>query len=362
MTEPASSQTQEHTLNFSEDILEAIMTSLSSGVLIADVDGRVRAVNAAAARYLNASGSELFGKRINEIPLNHVFVEIWEEVLKNRAAIRRREVSWMESDHERVFGVTASPIEKAHMIKGVVFLFTDLTEIREREKAAEIERQLAQVGELTAALVHEMRNPLSVISGMAELLFRKLSDQEALQRQAELIVQEVTGLEKLIRQFLSFSKPYELQRSSVTSAHIFERSVNLCAPLAKSKKVEIVVNPIASDTRRLSVDVTKIVQALSNLVRNAIEATPPGGRVILTEREEENEVCFRVEDTGSGLDASVKEKMFRPFFSTKEGGTGIGLALVHRIVHAHGGTIQCGNRSEGGAYFEIRLPRAHYEE
>lgn len=339
----------------SPKLLEQILFSLSSGALALDAEGKIVLVNPAAQSHLGAEDSDLIvGTSLAHLHLLAPFKELVEEIDRTGDTVSRRELVITVKEEERVLGVTASRLFSDGVPSGTVFLFSDLTRIRALERHAELNEQLAQIGELTAGVVHELRNPLSVISGLAELLQRKLKDDPRLGNNAAIIVEEVGNLDRLIRDFLVFSKPYEIEKSICEPEAVVSRVMRQVERLARDNGVQIEMQ-VAPSLPRIAADSPKLIQALSNLLRNAIEVSPPGGRVSFEVVKEGNFICFRVSDEGPGVPAGLGDSIFQPFFSNKAGGTGLGLSIVHRIITGHGGTIGYVNRAGGGACFEVCL-------
>lgn len=338
-------------------IHEQIVSSMTSGVLAVDADGVILTTNDAAARHLDVPANRLApGGRLEALPdIAAPLLRLLEELRTRHQAVSRREVTIATSEGNKVLGVTASPLQGPVSFNGAIFLFIDLTELRRLEKTAELNKQLAQIGELTAGVVHELRNPLSVIAGMAELLLRNTTEGEPAQTRAGTILSEAAQMEKLVNQFLSFAKPFSLEQALCGPMQLVERSVELVAPLAAHQEVELLVET-RSGLPEIHVDAGKMAQALSNILRNAIEVSPAKSSVRFGTQAAGNRIVFRIEDQGSGIRLAEGEDLFSAFFSKKEGGTGLGLSIVHRIVTAHEGTITYGNNERAGAWFEIALP------
>lgn len=336
--------------------IEQIINSLTSGVVALDADGVVVIANAAAAAHLHVEASRLApGCRFDALPHVRPFLDIIQEVRDFGRAVQRREIILDFPDGERKeIGLTASPLEGPEAFNGVIFLFVDMTERRRLERAAELNQQLATIGELTAGVVHELRNPVSVIRGMAELLLRKLVDED-LQATARLIFDEAIHLERSIAQFLGFARPFELELAWCNADEVAERALQLCRRRAEDKGVELVYRP-EGELPDLRVDPGRLAQALANLLTNAVDAVDAGGYAGLIARQDGNEMVYEVVDNGPGLHLGPGEDPFQPFFTGKEDGTGLGLAIVHRIVTAHHGSVSCGDRPTGGAKFEVRIP------
>lgn len=339
-----------------------IVSGLTGGVLATDMQGTILLGNPAAERHLGLTeGTCRLGGNIESIEAMAPFLPLLQRLQDSQEPISRAEIEVSVEGQRRVLGVTASIMSEAGGIHGIVFLFSDLTRVRELEQAAELNRQLAQIGELTAGVVHEIRNPLSVIGGMAELLHRKLGELPELQEKSAVIMQEVEGLDKLIREFLSFSSTHRIERLPCTAEALIDRVRKQVERIARERNVRLDMKLPAAPIL-FTGDMSKLVQAVGNLARNAIEVTPGGSRVVLSAKRDGEVVVVEVQDEGTGIHLKPGEDVFSPFFTKKDGGTGLGLSIVHRIVSAHGGEIHYANRPEGGARFTLRLPERPIQE
>ncbi len=335
-----------------------IIDSLNSGVLAVGPDRYILAANHTAREFLNVGSDQLRpGEQLDETPAASPLLDLFEEVKSTGAALSRREVALrLAEDIEKEIGLSASLLQGPEDFNGVIFLFTDLTQRRRLERVAELNRQLAALGELTAGIVHELRNPVSIISGMAELLMRKFPADDDRRAVAETILRETASLERSISQFLGFARPYDISRGWSEPETIAKRSITFCQRRAhrKATELECVCQP---ELPRIHVDGDRIAQAIANILVNAVDAVLQGeGVVALTCRQEGAHIVYEVLDNGPGIRLKNGENLFTAFFTQKEGGTGLGLTIAHRIITAHGGDIVYGNRSEGGARFTIQIP------
>jgi PAS domain S-box-containing protein len=339
------------------DFYEQIFDSLSSGIIAFDDQGVITLVNRAAREHLGVSSESLRkGMRLDDLLLVKPFVKALHGVLSTHQPVSRKEVIVPLPDGgKKEIGFSASLLQGPRAFNGAVFIFVDMTERRGLERAAEVNRQLAQIGELTAGVVHELRNPLSVISGTTELLQRKIEPEDPRYRNVATIFNETKQLERLIGQFLGFAKPFELELSDCRPQAIAERVFALAEPRAEAKRVTV-EGRIDPQLPEMKADGDRLAQALVNIVNNAVEVVPEGGRVAMNVRREQGDIVFEITDNGPGIQLRPGEDLFKPFFSRKEGGTGLGLAIAHRIVTAHAGTIAYDNRDEGGACFTVRIP------
>jgi signal transduction histidine kinase len=296
------------------------------------------------------------GTSLHDLPEASPFLEVVREIMISRRPLSRREIRLTTHDGARKeIGLSASLLEGPREFNGVIFLFTDMTERRALERSAELNRQLAQIGELTAGVVHELRNPVSVVSGMAELLLRKLEPADERREIADTIYQEARQLEESISQFLGFARPFDLEISYCSPEAVVRRAVQLCERQAEKKTARL-ESLLEDNLPQMRADVGRAAQAIANLISNAIDAVGANGWVRVSARRDDAAIVFEVMDDGPGIELSPNEDLFSPFFTKKEGGTGLGLSIVHRIITAHGGAVAYVNRPEGGACFTVRMP------
>ncbi|MGC4033926.1 MAG: ATP-binding protein [Tepidisphaeraceae bacterium] len=222
------------------------------------------------------------------------------------------------------------------------------------EKNRELARRdrLAALGEMAAGLVHEIRNPLGGIQLYASLLAQDVADRPASAETVRKIVSGVKRLEALVSQVLNFSREIRADVEECDMAELIREAVDVAEAKAQTHGVTVTLN--APSTLVRTVDGRLLTQAALNLTLNAIEAGGEHVNVTLTE-ETGGRMSLVIEDDGPGIPADLLDRIFNPFFTTKDEGTGLGLSIVHRIVEAHGGAISATNRPEGGARFELRI-------
>ena len=226
-------------------------------------------------------------------------------------------------------------------------------QLRRRER-------LVALGELAAGVAHEIRNPLGGIRLFASLLARDLVDRPESLRVVDKIVQGVASLESIVTGILDFARPPEPVPGHVRMDTLVREVAELAAPRIERANVKVEVAPSLGGVWLIT-DGRLLQRALLNLLLNAIEAAGHGdqpGEVLLDLAEvSEEHAVLEVRDNGPGIAPELLDRIFNPFFTTKDTGTGLGLAIVHQIVESLGGSIRAGNRTEGGAVFAIRLPR-----
>ena len=339
----------------SERLSSEIVESLSSGLLVVGSDRQLRILNPAGRRLLNRDDAAL-GKPYHDV-LPQTLAELVDECLRRGEAIVRRTLQVSAANQSPAYlGVSVSPLSNGHgQPHGAICLFTDLTPVVEMEEQLRLKESLAQVGELTAGIAHEFRNGLATIHGYARLL-----DMNALPASyhphLQGIRQETQALGEVVTNFLNFAKPAQLTLSPVDLKSIAERAADEVRTEASSRGGDVIVR---GEFPVIEGDDVLLRQAFSNLLRNAVEAcvdATVSPKIVVDGRVEGTSVRVTVDDNGPGVPAADRERVFRPFVTTKGRGTGLGLALVQKIIVTHNGRIQVAAAPSGGASFQIVLP------
>jgi two-component system sensor histidine kinase PilS (NtrC family) len=240
---------------------------------------------------------------------------------------------------------------------GTAVIFQDLTSLRAMEEAVTRSERLADLGRVAAGLAHELRNPLASMMGSVELLRSDSDSAEEGRRLLGIVLREAGRLEKLVTEFLAFARPAPLRPRRTDLALLAGETLDVFAhdPTGASLTIERALSPASAD-----VDPDRLRQVLWNLLlnaRQAVEATGrAAGRVAVAAGQGPAGPWLSVEDDGIGIDPADRQRIFVPFYSTREQGTGLGLATVHRVVEAHGGSIEVESEPGRGARFTVRLP------
>jgi len=230
------------------------------------------------------------------------------------------------------------------------------------EERQQLRRQYAEIAALAGGLAHEIKNPLSTINMLLELMLEDLQagdpqrDRRMLTR-IETVKRECRRLEETLEAFLQFARLGELDAEPSDLNQIVREFIDFYQPQAREHRIEISPH-LASDLPAVSVDRALMRQLLLNLALNAQQAMPGGGLLELQTRLQDGRVCLNMIDNGAGMDEETRAKMFEVFFSTRPGGSGLGLPTVRRIVEAHRGTISCDSEPGRGTRFAISLPAA----
>jgi two-component system sensor histidine kinase HydH len=239
---------------------------------------------------------------------------------------------------------------------GNLIILRDLREVKKLQEEIRRKEKLAALGGLAAGVAHEIRNPLSSIKGIATYFGNKFGQERAEREMADVMIREVDRLNRVISELLEFARPTELSRKSTDVYELLNHAIQLVQQDAKIKHIDISIPSKAEDVN-VKIDPDRFLQCLLNLFLNAIEAMTEGGLLrigILV--HEDDWVDIEVADTGKGIDAESLHQIFDPYFTTKTTGTGLGLAVVHKIIEAHHGRIRVRSAPGKGTTFTIAIP------
>jgi len=341
-----------------------VLDNLSSGLLIVDRQGRVVQLNPAAERILGVFAEEVAGRDLDEAFGASLagFAETICTVLAGGPTLGRGEQNIVRWDTVVVpVGLSVSHLrDAAGEVTGAIAIFQDLTEARRmRERVREADR-LAAVGELSASIAHEIRNPLGSIRGSVEILAGELDLTGQQERLLQLILKESARVNTIIDEFLAFARLRPARRRPVAVGALLDDVLLEARQQVLFKGGDVAVEARAADPGlQVLADAEQMLQLFLNLALNACEAMEYRGRLVLAAGPADDGCCeLRVSDSGPGLSDEAKARLFTPFFTTKKHGTGLGLPMVARIAHAHDGTVEAADSPTGGAEFRVRLPLA----
>lgn len=343
---------------------ERIVASVPSGLVAFDAGGRATVVNAPASALLSTEGDGTGQSAETLLARAPELARLVESCLRTGELFRREEIEAENpAGRRRRLGVTVAPIDPqpGSPSRGALCLLTDITEVTELREALALKRNLESLGEMSAGLAHEFKNALATLHGYAQLL-QTLAADEPTAAAASAMLQEVRSLSAMITAFLNFARPQPLELSEVNLRELLEDCARELDPLFAERHIEF---RLAGDFMEVRADERMLRQSLLNLLRNAAEAAGEAAaerRVTVSGVDERDDagkewLVLRVEDTGSGIAPDDLSRIFIPFFTTKSGGHGVGLALAHRVITQHGGTLAANAGQKSGAVFTVRLPR-----
>jgi two-component system, NtrC family, sensor histidine kinase PilS len=353
---------------------ENVINSMNSGLLITDMTGHVVSSNHAAERILMLTpGAQRQWAAQDIFP----FVDIDDLLHKAERldqSLNRTEGLCERGDGQKIIlGLSYSPLrDEKGTVHGLIVNFQDITAMRAMEVEMKRDEQLAAVGRLSAAIAHEIRNPLAAISGSIQLLRSELVLDESNQRIMDIVGHEIERLNAIITDFLAYARPRPIEYADVDVHKLITGTLALlCNGLLDGSAITIQTR-FASDVPLMMVDAQELRQVMWNLCLNAVEAMQCQGTLTVRTAVQPlsrqpyqsyaeplagtQELIIEMIDSGPGMPPEVKEKIFEPFYSTKERGTGLGLATVDRIIHHHKGRIEVDSQPGHGTTMRIHLP------
>jgi len=376
-----------------EKFSERIVASMPTGLIAFDSSGQATVINSPARSLLQ---SDMVGSHFRAVFHNApVLAELVDDCLSTGKLFRREEIEATNGSGQLTrLGATVAPIDPASgsAARGVLCLLTDITEVTRLREQVALKRNLESLGEMSAGLAHEFKNAIAALHGYAQFLQTIYHDERG-QAAAGALLLEVRNLSEMITSFLNFARPQPLQLENVLLDELIDDCARELGPLFVKRRVELRIEGFSSaasqrplrlsgessrdfvhhrdtegteEAKRIEIqaDARLLRQALINLIRNAVESISEDKtdrRVMVNISVEDDPTekpwaLISIRDTGNGIPASDLQKIFIPFFTTKSQGHGVGLALAHRVITEHGGTLSAANAPDGGALFTVRVP------
>jgi two-component system sensor histidine kinase PilS (NtrC family) len=335
---------------------ENIIHSISSGLITTGLDGRITLANAAAQRLLERPAADLLGT-----PVHQLFLDPLPNVESQQAHAEVRfdaPTKFRKTFRVRVAALTVP--DRAEL--GFVYALDDLTEIRRLEREVRMQDRLAAVGRLAAAIAHEIRNPLTSIAGSVSMLSGVPDMNEEHRRLLDIVTRESQRLNGIITDFLAYSRAKQYRFDRADLILLVEDTLTLMDHRMAAEKTGITIDRRFTVPEAYAIaDGDKIKQVFWNLCENAVRAMKNGGKLTVAVEALGDDWQVGFTDTGTGMTPQQIEKIFEPFQSNFEGGTGLGLALVYQIVQAHEGKVWARSKPGQGTTFVLRLRRLDAE-
>ena len=334
-----------------------VIESVPSGLITLTKQGTITFINPAGSEILNLPSSAVAGEHLSEIGL--FWKDEWNELRSSSSTNRvvRGETTFVRNGEVRSIGYAMTPLSTPEGTSyGLTLIFQDLTEMKELEAQLRMKDRMAAVGELSAGIAHEIRNPLAAIAGSVQVLrsSKNLAPQE--ERLMSIILKESDRLNKSIADFLRFVKPQERITSEFDIAVSLSETLDLLSNSSELQKNHFIEKAIEPPSFHIVGDPDQIRQVFWNIAKNAIQAMSAGGTLrVITDREEG---FYRISflDSGKGMNDEDQRKMFQPFRTNFPAGTGLGMAISYRIIQEHGGKIAVESREGRGTAITISLP------
>ena len=332
-------------LAFTSDYLSNLLESMTDGVLAIDTQGIIIRFNRAAGAMLGYSAEEVIGRAFNAV-FEREFTAPKTTGAMGLRAKSGRVVPVGERDSE--------VCDNAGNRMGKVKTFQDLSELKAlREQVRQMDR-LAAIGEMAATVAHEIRNPLGGIRGFAGFLASDIAEDDPKRRLVNKIIEGTNSLDRVVNDLLEYTRPVELRLAPTSCAETVRAAVGFLKYDAEA----IAIGVDIPDTVRVLADAEKMGQVFLNILLNAVQSIAETGSIRISAEVEDNHVTTTIADTGCGMAKEQLEKVFSPFYTTKEKGTGLGLAVCTKIVEGHGGAMEADSQPGEGTHIRVRLPRA----
>ncbi|NTU42071.1 MAG: PAS domain S-box protein [Nitrospirales bacterium] len=322
-----------------KDYLKGILENLRDPIIVLDTEKNVTMMNRAAEELFRLKATAVVGKPFTDLDFS--LERCGDEGILT-VGQKRYDVIVSHSE----------VLDSQGMTRGHVILFKDITRIKELEAQNERNHRLIAMGEMAAKIVHEIRSPLCSIELYATMLAKDLEGTDHMNL-AKGISTGISSLNNILTNMLFFAKPRRPVLRPVEICGLLGETIFMLMPLMESRRLGLV-----RETEEVSVsgDPDLLKQVFLNILLNAIQISPAESSVKVSCRNEADEVVIEISDNGPGIDPELREKIFYPFFSTREKGTGLGLTISARIVQAHGGSITARNGKNGGALFRLSFP------
>ena len=334
--------------------LDQMMANLQDGVMLFTSDFHVVLVSASVERFTGKPRAELLGRHPEEIfsrdsRLGRMILDGFE----SRTPLVSEEI---ENEQGRHVQVSLDFIEERGERIGALLNLRDAESVHRIEDEIELSRRLAAIGRLTSGVAHEVKNPINAIVVHLEVLRQKMKEIDPdTKRHVDVIGSEIQRLDRVVQTLVDFTRPVELRLSDMDLRKVVEDVVLLASPAAERHKVAF-EREASQEALPVRIDADLVKQAILNIVLNGVQAMPEGGTLRLAGKREGDFATIMVRDQGAGIPENIRDKIFNLYFTTKSGGSGIGLAMAYRVVQLHHGSLEFTSIIDHGTTFYLRFP------
>ena len=318
--------------------IEQLLQRLEQGVLLFDNTGRLMMASDPAARLLGTPHVDIIGRRVDELFSTATALgDVIESAVRDRVSVRDQPVTLVRNG-----AGSAKLLVSVQVVRrgpgeedlGTLVAIRDMESRKQLERQLDLSSRLGALSRLTSGVAHEIKNPLNAMALQLEVLRGKLRGE---QPEVDVIAGEIKRLDNVVKTFLNFNRPIELEAKSINLTELVEEVIALVAPDARAKSVQI--ESIHEAGLMVNGDADLLKQAILNVVNNGLEAMPMGGQLAVRTTCDGDDCQVEISDAGAGIAPEVRDRIFNLYFTTKQGGSGIGLATTFRVVQLHGGTI-----------------------
>lgn len=339
-------------------ISSEMINNLPEGVLLTDNQLKIRYLNKNAESLLGLNARDVLGRSAEQtLPSTIKSIDVSES---RSDQVPENEISLVRQDgHTIPMSVIATEVVTADgMFVGHMYILKDLSQIKQLQLEVQKKDKLAVIGNLAAGVAHEVRNPLSSIKGYASYFKTLFAEDEENRAAAEVLVNETERLNRVITELLEISRPSDIKLQEVDIQTVFDNTLRLIHSDANQLgNIEISLD-ISDDLKSMVIDADRFVQVLMNVYLNSIQAMPDGGVLSTTVVSKNDHIKIIITDTGHGMTEATRRQVFNPYFTTKTTGTGLGMAIVYKIIEAHKGEIQVSSEEGNGTEITICVPKS----
>ena len=338
--------------------LDQVMGGLEDGLLLFNAKGRAMLVSPSVEKFLGEPPADLRGRRVSEIfPQGHPISDALGIQGDDVGHIENAEVTLKGANGAQRIGLSAQVIREQGIRMGALVTLRDVESLERIGNQLQVSERLAALGRVTAGVAHEVKNPLNSMRLWLEVLKANMPVEPEPQQAVKMLDSEIDRLDRAVKTFLNFTKPVELNLEETDLRVLLDDVADAARPAITKAGIDLRLD-FPSDVPHVLVDTQLIHQAVLNLLLNACDFTPAGARVTLGLRRSGEFAVISVADSGKGIPPEDQKKIFQLFFTTRPGGTGIGLANTFRFVQLHNGRIEFESESGKGTTFRLELPLA----
>ncbi|MEW5814212.1 MAG: ATP-binding protein [Spirochaetota bacterium] len=334
-----------------------VLENVPSGIITVNLNSEITTYNPAAEKTIGLKAKDLKGIHIGSGELPRQLFALIGESADHGLHFSGKEVRIVQAGNDTILSLSTSPLLSEDGTKiGTIAIFEDISLVKKLEEKLHISSRLAALGEMAAGVAHQIRNPLGVMKVSAEMLrdnFQVIGKSENYSRITHMMISEIDTLNLVISNLLDFARPKAIQRTLYSIEEVLRSSLE---SLPLDKYPDLGVETIVQEgIPPYLMDKSLIEQVISNLILNAIQASPPNSRIEIRVFMKNNVLNLEIQDWGCGFDEATRKQIFNPFFTTKTAGMGLGLSIAHRIVEQHNGTIDVFSMPGKGSTFRVEF-------
>ncbi len=340
--------------------MEIVLDSLGEGVIVSDVDHNLVLYNKSAERLVPFSSADIYDHRVWDAILDDEIAGFVRETLESQESVTDREFTLEVKGAARMLSCSITPLVSNGHIRGNILHIDDVTEKRGREARLRRAESLASLTTLAAGVAHEIKNPLGSIGIHIQLIQKAIRggtpvDPKTIEPFIDIVNEEVERLNRIVVDFLFAVRPMDTELAESDLNQVVSNLLDFVRYELEEANV-VLAEELAENLPPLMLDEKYLKQAILNIIKNAISAMPQGGTLSVATERNGDEAILRITDTGEGMSDEVLAKIFEPYFTTRDFGSGLGLTLVYKVVKEHMGEIAVSSQEGRGATFTITLP------